>query len=166
MCCSACYNYIIYFAYFGIRLILRLIIQLLLPKGSYYIPDILPFFYLIYSRNSTEESIKFNLYRKFAFSSKRKMLLNQTFVKNSEKITYIEQTIQISQEYRFFHKWNSMIPFIRENKQKINVVLILAESYSRMRSYFLSVVIDKETKKIISREDGFGSFHYWESIEF
>ena len=156
----------VYFVYFGTRLTLRLIIQLLLPKGSHYIPDFIPFFYLIYSRNSTEGSIKFNLYRKFAFSSKRKMLLNQTFSKNSEITTYIEQTIQISQEYRFFHKWNSMIPFIRENEQNINVVLILAESYSRMRSYFLSVVIDKQTKKILSREDGFGSFHYWKSIEF
>ncbi|KKL87806.1 hypothetical protein LCGC14_1930990, partial [marine sediment metagenome] len=58
------------------------------------------------------------------------------------------------------------IPFIQENKQNIKVILILAESYSKMRSYFLSVVINKETKQILSKEDGFGSFQVWENKEF
>jgi hypothetical protein len=147
-------------------LILRLIIQLLLPKGSHYIPGFIPFFYLIYTKNSSEESIKFNLDKKFTFSLKKKVLINQSFLKNSNEFAYIEQVIKISEEYRFFHKWNSMIPFIRENKRNINVVLILTESYSRTRSYFLSVVIDKETKQILSREDGFGSFKTWQGIEF
>ncbi len=157
---------ILYFSYFGTRLILRLIIQLLLPKGSHYIPGFIPFFYLIYTKNSSEESIQFNLDKKFTFSLKKKVLINQSFLKNSNEFAYIEQVIKISNEYRFFHKWNSMIPFIRENKRNINVVLILTESYSRTRSYFLSVVIDKETKQILSREDGFGSFKTWQGIEF
>ncbi len=154
---------IIYFVYFGIRLILRLIVQLLLPEGSHYIPGFIPFFYLIYTKNSLEESISFILKRKFAFSLNKKILINQNFLKNSEQMAYIEKTIKISQEYRFFHKWNSIIPFIRENKQKVNIVLVLAESYSRKRSYFLSVVIDKETKQIYSKEDGFGSFQVWQN---
>ena len=157
---------IIYIGYFGIRLLLRIIVQLRLPKGSHYIPGFIPFFYLIYTRNSSEVSIKFNLNMKFAFSLKKKVLINQSFLKNTDEITYIEQAIKISQEYRFFHKWNSMIPFIRENEQNVNVILILAESYSKRRSYFLSVVIHKETKKILSREDGFGSFQVWENKEF
>ncbi|MHA1987826.1 MAG: metal-dependent hydrolase [Promethearchaeota archaeon] len=157
---------IIYFLYFGTRLLLRIIIQLLLPKDSHYIPGFIPFFYLIYTKNSLEESISFLLKKKFAFSLNKKLLLNQKFLKNSEKMAYIEQTIKISQEYRFFHKWNSIVPFIRENKQNVNIVLVLAESYSRKRSYFLSVVIDKETKQIISKEDGFGSFQTWENKEF
>ncbi len=81
-------------------------------------------------------------------------------------MTYIEQAMKISQDYRFFHKWNSIIPFVRENKQRVNVVLILAESYSKNRSYFLSVVIHKETKQILSTEDGFGPFQVWKNMEF
>jgi len=161
----ASFYLIVYFAYFGTRLMLRLIIQLLLPKGSHYIPGFIPFFYLIYTYNSSEENIKFNLDKKFVFSLKKK-LLNQRFLKNSDQMMQIEQAIKISQEYRFFHKWNSIIPFIRESEQKVNIVLVLAESYSRMRSYFLSVVIDKETKQIISKEDGFGSFQAWQNKEF
>jgi membrane-bound metal-dependent hydrolase YbcI (DUF457 family) len=157
---------IIYFSYFGIRLGLRILVQLLLPKGSHYIPGFIPFTYLIYTRNSTEKNINFSLSSKFAFSLNKKILLNQIFFKNAEKIPYIEQAIKISQEYRFFHKWNSMIPFIRENTQRIHVVIILAESYSKKRSYFLSVIIDKKTKNILSAKDGFGAFQVWENLEF
>lgn len=157
---------IVYFAYFGIRFILRLITQIRLPKGSYYIPGFIPFFYLIYTKNSSEESIKFKLCTKFAFSRKKKVILNQKFPNNSEEIAYIEQAIDISKEYRFFHKWNSMIPFIHQNEKRIHIILILAESYSKMRSYFLSIVIHKDRKQILSIKDGFGSFQVWENSNF
>ncbi|MFW9876113.1 MAG: metal-dependent hydrolase [Candidatus Thorarchaeota archaeon] len=157
---------IVYFLYFGIRLILRCIIQLQLPKGSHYIPGFIPFFYLIYSRNSSKVNIKFKLDKRFAFSMKQKEILDQIFLKNTNEITYIEEAIKISKNYRFFHKWDSIIPFIRENEQRVHVILILAESYSKMRSYFLSLVIHKEKKQIVSIKDGFGSFHVWENINF
>lgn len=157
---------IIYFIYFGIRIILRIIVQLLLPKGSHYIPGFIPFLYLIYTKNSLEESINYMLNKKFAFSLNKKTLLNQSFLKVTDQMGYIEQAIKVSREYRFFHKWNSIIPFIRENEKRVNVVLVLAESYSRMRSYFLSVVIDKNTKQILTKEDGFGSFQVWQSKAF
>jgi membrane-bound metal-dependent hydrolase YbcI (DUF457 family) len=157
---------IIYFTYFGIRLITRMIALLRLPKNSHYIPGFIPFFYLIYEKNSSDKSSTFKLSKKFAFSFKKREILNQNFLKDTEEISYLNQTIKISQEYRFFHKWNSIIPFIRESTQKVNIVLVLAESYSRKRSYFLSVVIDKETKQILSKEDGFGSFQVWQNKEF
>ena len=157
---------IIYFIYFGIRLILRLIVQFVLPKGSHYIPGFIPFFYLIYTKNSSEETIEFNLTKKFAFSLKKKVLLNQSFLKNTDRMTYIEQAIKFSQEFRFFHKWNSIIPFISENEQNINVVLILAESYSRMSSYLLSVVFDKKTEQVISKNESFGHFKKWKNQGF
>jgi len=157
---------IIYIIYFGIRLILRIIIQLRLPKGSHYIPGFFPFFYLIYTKNSSEESINFKLNKKLAFSKKNKVILDQAFLKNTNQITYIEQAIEISKNYRFFHKWSSIIPFIHENEQRAHIILILAESYSKMRSYFLSIVIHKEKKQIISKKDGFGSFQVWENSKF
>ena len=73
---------IVYFAYFGTRLMLRLIIQLLLPKESHYIPGFIPFFYLIYTQNSSEEDIKFNLDKKFAFSLKKKALMQKSILNN------------------------------------------------------------------------------------
>ncbi|MHA2179784.1 MAG: metal-dependent hydrolase [Promethearchaeota archaeon] len=157
---------IIYFTYFGIRLITRMIALLRLPKNSHYIPGFIPFFYLIYEKNSSDKSSTFKLSKKFAFSFKKREILNQKFLNDTEELSYLDQSIKISQEYRFFHKWNSIIPFIRESNQKVNIVLVLAESYSRKRSYFLSVVIDKETKQILSKEDGFGAFQVWQNKEF
>jgi len=157
----ASFYLIVYFAYFGTRLMLRLIIQLLLPKGSHYIPGFIPFFYLIYTQNSSEENIKFNLDKKFAFSLKKKALLQKSILKNSPEMTFFQKTKEIGSEYRFFHKWNAIIPFIQENEKSIKVVLILAESYSRMSSYFLSVVFDKNTKQVISKSESFGHFKKW-----
>ncbi|MFX1453954.1 MAG: metal-dependent hydrolase [Promethearchaeota archaeon] len=157
---------IIYFIYFGIRLILRFLVQLYLPKGSRYIPGFIPFFYLIYTNNSIKESISYKLDRKFSFSLNKKSVIDQTFKKSSKNMRYIIQAIEVSRDYRFFHKWNSIIPFIRENDQRINIILVLAESYSRTRSYFLSVIINKESKQVLSKEDGFGSFHLWQYKEF
>jgi hypothetical protein len=76
-------------------------------------------------------------------------------------MTFFQKTKEIGSEYRFFHKWNAIIPFIQENEKSIKVVLILAESYSRMSSYFLSVVFDKNTKQVISKSESFGHFKKW-----
>ena len=140
---------------------LRLIIQLLLPKESHYIPGFIPFFYLIYTQNSSEEDIKFNLDKKFAFSLRKKALIQKSILKHSPDMTFFQKTKEISGEYRFFHKWNDIINFFQESEYKINVLLILAESYSRTSSYFISVVFDKKTQQVISKNESFGHFKKW-----
>jgi len=163
----------IYLIYFGIRVFLRIIIQASLPKNQKYIPGFFPFFYLIYEENLENDIISFKLKKCFVFSSKKQELINQSILKVSNENFFFELTKQISQEYRFFHKWSLVIPFICENKDSINVVLILAESFSQSiqhkslkrnpSSYYISIVFNKNTKQIISKTEGFGPFKKWEN---
>lgn len=163
----------IYLIYFGIRAFLRILIQISLPKNHQYIPGFIPFFYLIYEKNLSDNSVIFKLKKGNAFSSKKQELINQTILKDSNNMTYFELAEKISQEYRFFHKWSSVIPFIYGNEDSVGVVLILAESFSQsiqhksfkrnISSYYLSIVFNKNTKQIISKMEGFGSFKKWEN---
>ncbi len=162
---TSIYSYI-YLGYFGVRVILRILVQVRLQKHQHYVPGILPLFYFVYEKIINEEGITFKLKKKFVFSSKRKEILNHKIIKESENMLYYELAEKVSQEYRFFHKWNSIIPFFQESENSIHFVLILAESYSNKSSYFLSIIFDKDTKQIKFKKEGFGSFKKWKNDNF
>ena len=166
----------VYVIYFGIRALLRIIIQASLSNNQQYIPGFLPFFYLIYKKNITPNNITFKLKKRFVFSLKEQELINQNILDSTVDMTFFELAKKISQEYRFFHKWDLIIPFIRKNEDSVNVVLILAESFSQsiqhksfkrnVSSYYLSIIFAINTKQIISKIDGFGSFKKWENLDW
>jgi len=153
----------IYLGYFGARAILRILVQVRLQKNQHYIPGIFPWSYFIYEKDINEEGITFKLKKKFAFSSTKKEIFNHNIINKSENMLYYELAEKLSNEYRFFHKWDSIIPFFQENENSIQVVLILVESYSNKSSYFLSIIFNKDTKKIKFQEEGFGSFKKWKT---
>jgi len=157
------YSYI-YLGYFGARAILRIAVQIQLSKNEQYIPGIIPFSYFIYMKNINNGDMAFKLIKKFAFSRKSEEIINHSILKDSHFVPYFEIAEKVSQEFRFFHKWNSIIPFFNEKNNLINIVLILAESYSRESSYFLSIILDKNSKQVISKEEGFGSFKKWKNF--
>jgi len=152
---------IIYSLYFGSRLLLKIIIQIRSPKGYQYIPGFFLYTYLVLENHESEKDITFKLIKHSIFSSKKKELIKISILNDSLEMTFYQKTKEIGREYRFFHKWNAIIPFFQESEDSINVVLILAESYSRMSSYFLSVVFDKKTKQVISKRESFGHFKKW-----
>lgn len=154
---------IIYSAYFGFRAFLRIFAGIKLPHNQHYIPGFLPFFYLVYENQSSKNNVTFKLTKKSVFSSKKTEILNKQLKNDSVEMKFFEMAKNISLDYRFFHKWNAIIPFIRENEDSINVTLMLAEGFSRMRSYFLSVVFNKVSKQIISITEIFGLIGKWKS---
>lgn len=154
---------IIYSLYFGVHAFLKIFVQLRSPKGYQYIPGFFLFTYLVLENRTSESGKTFKLIKHSIFSSKKKELINNSIKNDSLEMTFYTKAKEISRDYRFFHKWNSIIPFFQENGDLINVILILAESYSRMSSYFLSIVFNKKTNQVISKIDGFGSFQKWKN---
>ncbi len=161
---SSFYLYI-YLILFVFRIFVRILVQIRSPKGSHYIPGFLPIFYLVYENEEFENLITFKLYKRSIFSKKKKELLSKLISKKSQEMFYFEKAIEVSRDYRFFHKWNAIFPFFKESEDLINVILILAESYSRMSSHFLSVVFNKETNQILSKKNGFSRFKEWKNNE-
>ena len=161
---SSFYLYI-YLILFGFRTLIRTLVQIRSPKDSHYIPGFLPIFYLLLENKEFENQITFKLFRRSIFSTKKKVLLSKSISKNSQEMFFFEKALEVSRDYRFFHKWNRIFPFFKESEDLINVILILAESYSRMSSHFLSVVFNKETNQILSKKNGFSRYKEWKSNE-
>jgi len=155
----------VYLILFGFRALLRLMIQIRSPEGSHYIPGFIPIFYLILEKKESEKKSTFRLFKRSIFSTKKEELLSTQILKNSNEMFFFEKTIEVSRDYRFFHKWNAIFPFFKENDELINVILILAESYSRMSSHFLSVVFNKKTNHIVSKKNGFSRHKEWKNKE-
>ena len=155
-----------YLFYFGLRILLRIIVQLALPKNSHYIPNFIPGFYFIYENDSTIDKLNFTVSKSSIFKLRKKTIFTNSVAKNSSYMKYYDIAKELGQEFRFFHKWDFIIPFFRETTDKINVILILCEALSSKNSYFLSVIIDKKSKKVISKEEGFGPFQNWENPNF
>lgn len=155
-----------YLIYFGVRILLRLIIQSILPKNCHYIPDFIPFFYFIYENDSTIDKLNFKVSKSSIFTRRKKTILTNSIEKNSTYMKIYDRAKEMSQEFRFFHKWDYIIPLFREKPDKINIILILCEALSRKNSYFISIIIDKKSNLVISKEEGFGPFRKWENPSF
>ncbi|MBY8989192.1 MAG: metal-dependent hydrolase [Candidatus Lokiarchaeota archaeon] len=152
------YSYLIYF---GVRILLRIIVQLILPKNSHYLPNFIPFFYFIYENESTIDKVNFTISKSSLFTLRKKKLLTNTIVKNSSNMKLFDRAKELSKDFRFFHKWDYIIPFFQENRDKINTILILCEALSRKNAYYISVVFDKKSNIVISKEEGFGPLKRW-----
>ena len=68
---------------------------------------------------------------------------------------YLTKALELSKKYRFFSKWEAMIPLFREKDSNIVITLFLAESFSHNRCYQLNVSINKGSGEIINKVDGF-----------
>ena len=155
----------VYLILFGFRTIIRIIVQFRSPEGSHYIPGFIPIFYLILEDKESEKGFTFRLFKRSIFSTKKKELLSTQILRNSNEMFFFEKAIEVSRDYRFFHKWKAIFPFFKESDELINVILILAESYSRMSSHFLSVVFNKETNQVVSKKNGFSHHKEWKKKE-
>ncbi len=150
--------------YFGFKAILRLIIQSKLPKDSLYIPGILPYIYIIYENHKTNNKINYKLIKKRLFGSRSIDIIEKSYSFNSVEMEFIDKTLEYSKKFRFFYKWNAVIPLFKIDGDFINVILVLAESYSRRRSYRFTIIFNKNTKEIIKREEGFINLNDWLNV--
>jgi hypothetical protein len=131
-------------------------VQLRLPKNHHYIPGILPFRYYIYESHNSGTTLFFSLYKKHQFSSKKYKIIESKIEIGTEDMGFYAEAIKLSQDYMFFSKWESIIPIITKDKNNINIVLFLAESFANGAAYCLEVIFDLISKVPVYTADGFG----------
>ncbi|MFX1479742.1 MAG: metal-dependent hydrolase [Promethearchaeota archaeon] len=146
---------ILYISYFGYKLILKFKIQTSLPKNHHYIPGMLPFNYTIYENYEIENEQVYLLSKKSVFSSNKTTLFDVHINNDSKDMQYLNKALEISKKYRFFSKWEAMIPLIKEDGDNVIIILFLAESFSSDRCYQVDILIDNETGNVINEIDGF-----------
>ena len=95
------------------------------------------------------------------FSSKRVDELKVIYSLNSEEMEFFKKALEISKEFRFFYKWEALIPLFQKNEEYINVILILAEGYTHERCYSLSILYNRKTKELIRKNERFEKIKKW-----
>ena len=61
---------------------------------------------------------------------------------------FYEKAKNFIKKYRFFKKWEAIIPIIQEDDVNVIVVLFLAESLAHGPAYFLKVAFNKKNSNI------------------
>jgi len=149
--------FLLYYFYLGYKLLTKLWIQSQLPKDSFYIPGIFPLVFYIYNVHNQSDKITFRLIKGVQLIPLKVQILEYIIETHSNKMNYYEKARAISKNYRFFSKWEAVFPIIKENEEKIVVILFLAESYSIGVAYFLKVQFDKNSGEFLKKSDGFYS---------
>jgi len=150
------YFLMFYSLYFTYKILSKMWVQLRLPKNHHYIPGILPFRYYIYESHNSGTTLFFSLYKKHQFSSKKYKIIESKIEIDTEDMDFYAEAIKLSQDYMFFSKWESVIPIITKDKNSINVLLFLAESFANGAAYCLEVIFDLISKVPVYTADGFG----------
>ena len=144
-----------YYGYFFYRAITKIYINLRLSDYQSYLPGILPFVYYVYEKNSDPEGINIKLIKKIQYFPVKKELFNQKISNDSEEMKYYKQALEYSNRYRYFIKWEGVVPIIKNFLDRIFVLLFLSESYGNGSAYSLKLEISKKSGRIIHNSDGF-----------
>lgn len=146
---------VIYLLYLIHRLILKLVFATKLQDNQYFIPDLLPMGYSIYSRENESEAQRFQLKHFSLIKSKSLPEFDVKIQNNSLEQEIFSISFDRAKNYRFFRKWKALIPFIFPNDDYISVLLILAESLSRSHVYGYFITLEKKSLKIIEEGESF-----------
>ncbi len=148
--------FFVYWSYLGYKFAIKTWVQIGLPENQRFIPGSLPQFYFVYEKSENENKfLTFKLYKHTILLRSKKFVLEYSIEKNSLEEEFFEKTKSLSSKYRFFRKWSSIVPIVKTNEIFISVLLLLAESYGKDSVYFLKVIYEKKTGKIISESNGF-----------
>ena len=146
-----------YLFYFSYRFIIKVWVQLRLPKYAHYIPGIFPFTYLVYQNQSNEDKLTFKLIKKTQFKEKNTTLYKTTIEKGSQKEDIFNQALGICKKYTFFLKWEYILPQFKENEKEFTLYLLLSESYFSGSFYSINIQYDKYSNQILSLGNGFST---------
>lgn len=148
-----------YFFYFSLRILIKTRVRSKLEPDQTYLPGNNPFNYLIYTKRENEKEITYRLdINRFRIGITNKFDIK--IKKGSIEWNFLTKALEISKKYRFFSKWQAMIPLINIKGDTISVLTLLAEPFSGNRAYFVKTSFEIKTEKIIEYFDGFNYSSY------
>jgi membrane-bound metal-dependent hydrolase YbcI (DUF457 family) len=144
-----------YSLYFLNKCASKIIVKFKLPENSKYIPGLYPFDYYIYKYANKESYIRYQLFKKTYFKNQEQKLIDTQIDKNSKEMALLDKALELTKNYSFFSKWDSILPIISENDHKIRVSLLLGETYMSNQAYALNVIYKKDSDLLLDQFDGF-----------
>jgi len=153
------YFFIIFLAFYGIyflyKILTKLFLMIRLPNNSKYVPGVFPFVYYIYKYTTEDSYIRYEFFKKFQFLNRKEQLIASEITKSSKKMQLLNKSLELSQNYSFFSKWNLIIPIITEDEYYIRISLLLAETYLSNQAYSLTMIYKKGSDELTKQFSGF-----------
>lgn len=145
----------VYLIYFSYKIITRLWTQFRLPENCLFIPGMVPLIYMVYETNESEEKLSFKLTKKRQLFKKSMVIIETEIKKGTKEMDFYERAKSISKTFRFFVKWEGILPMIIEEEEFITVKMFMAESFASRSAYIAFIIFDKESGEVILKVDGF-----------
>ncbi|MHA1672512.1 MAG: metal-dependent hydrolase [Promethearchaeota archaeon] len=148
---------ILYGGYILHRIILKIWISKGLTPTQQFLPDLVPGAYGIYQNQVRDHHREYTIkHRALLFPSPLSPITQQIPLEGLEA-DLISIALKQAQNYRFFQKWEAIVPYIIPipDQNRIRVVIILGESLSPKFAYFYLGEFDLESRQILYETDGF-----------
>jgi len=137
--------FLIYYFY---RISSKLWFSSKLNKNQKYFPGVLPFFFVIFTKEIVGNEVSLSLVRKSHFSKNQEIFSTTTILKDEEMV-FFEQSIALCNEYYYFAKWTPVPIFIRK-EGIFSIRFFFIETMMRKRTMFIQYDFDILTQQMIS----------------
>ena len=119
-----------------------------LNKNQKYFPGVLPFFFVIFTKEIVGNELSLSLVRKSHFSKNQEIFSTTTVLKDEEMV-FFEQSIALCNEHYYFAKWTPVPIFIRK-EFIFSIRFFFIETMMRKRTMFIQYNFDILTQQMIS----------------
>jgi hypothetical protein len=132
-----------------LRILIKVYIIRKLESNQTYLPGKRPFNFLIYTKRENSEEIVYRLDLNH-LKNGLENIFNINIKKNSIELRFLIEALKIAKKYRFFSKWQAMIPLIKIKGDLISILMLLGEPYFKNRAYFVKTTFDMKTGSLYS----------------
>ena len=139
---------VFFLIYYFYRISSKLWFSSKLNKNQKYFPGVLPFFFVIFTKELVENELSLSLVRKSHFSKNEEIFSTKTIL-NDEEMVFFKQSIAHYNEYYYFAKWTGVPIFIRK-EGIFSIKFFFIEPMMRRRNMFIQYDFDILTREIIS----------------
>ena len=147
----------LYGTYFLHRIVLKVWISKRLTPTQQFLPDLVPCAYGIYQNREVSHHREYSIHHRGLLFPSPLSPINQQIPMEGLEADLISIAIKRAQKYRFFQKWEAVIPYFvpLKDQNRIRVVLILCESLTPKHAYFYLGEFNPESHQILYETDGF-----------
>ena len=145
------YFVLIYYSY---RILTKIWISSHLKENQKYFPGVLPFYFYIFEKTRSENSISVHIEKKSHFS-RSKLIYKNTSILNSVEMDLFKKGIELRMENYYYAKWTVLPIFIR-NEGVFSIRFFFIEPMVRARAMYIQYDFDLSSKQEIGYHQKFG----------
>jgi membrane-bound metal-dependent hydrolase YbcI (DUF457 family) len=147
------YTYFILF-YYSYRILAKIWINSRLKDNQKYFPGVLPFYFYVFEKESSQNSLSVLIEKKSHFSKSKLIYKNNTIL-NPVEMEIFKRGIELRMKNYYYAKWN-VIPIFLRNEGVFSIRFFFMEPMVRARAMYIQYDFDLTSKQEIGYHQKFG----------